>query len=211
MSLPAPIRILIADDHPVVRAGIAAMLEIDPAENLQVVGQVSNGRDAIEQYAQLQPDITLIDLRMPEVDGVAAIAAIRAQFSDARLIILTTYDHDEAIYQGLRAGAQAYLLKDAPRDILLQCIRTVAAGRSFLSPEVSSKFLERMNSPQLSDREHQVLHLVATGKTNQEIGEVLSIASGTVKFHINNILSKLEVGDRTGAVVKALKRGIIQL
>jgi DNA-binding NarL/FixJ family response regulator len=211
MSQKQPIRILIADDHPIVRAGIAAMLEIDPKANITVVGQANNGCEAVELFAQLQPDITLMDLQMPQMDGVSAIAAIRKKFSTARLIILTTYDRDEDIYRGLQAGAKAYLLKDTPREELLACIQAVHAGRSFIPMEVGARLAERMNSPELSKRESEILQLMTAGMSNLEIGEALTIAEGTVKSHINNIFSKLNVNDRTQAVIIALKRGIVTL
>ncbi len=211
MNQKTPIRILIADDHPVVRAGLIAMLSIQPEENLLVVGEASNGSDAVSIFASLQPDITLMDLRMPVMDGVAAIAKIRGEFPTARIIVLTTYDGDADIYQGLHAGANAYLLKDAPREELLKCIRVVHAGESFILPKVGAKLLEHMSQPELSGREREVLGQMATGRSNQEIGTVLTIAEGTVKFHVNNILHKLQAKDRTEAVIKALKRGIVQL
>ena len=205
------IRVLIADDHPVVRTGLATILQIRPEENIAVVGQANNGQEAIKLFAQLQPDVALIDLRMPEVDGLGAIAAIREQFPAARLVILTTYDSEEDIYRGLRAGAKAYLLKDAPHQELLKCIRAVYAGEACISPEVSAKFFQRMTAPDLSPRECEVVRLIATGRSNQKIATALSISEGTVKFHVNNILAKLQVSDRTEAVITALKRGIITL
>jgi DNA-binding NarL/FixJ family response regulator len=211
MSQKQPIRILIADDHPVVRAGLAAMLEIDPKANITVLGQANNGCEAVELFAQLQPDIALIDLQMPQMDGVEAIAAIRKKFPTARLIVLTTYDRDEDIYRGLQAGAKAYLLKDTPREELLACIQAVHAGRSFIPPQVGARLAERMNCPELSKREREVLQLMTAGMSNLEIGEALTITEGTVKSHINNILSKLNVNDRTQAVILALKRGIVTL
>jgi two-component system, NarL family, response regulator len=211
MSQTPPIRILIADDHPVVRSGIAAMLEIDPDANLQVVGQAKNGYEMVDLFAQFQPDIGLVDLRMPDMTGVEAIAQIRSQFPEARLIILTTYDGDEDIYRGLQAGAKGYLLKDTPREELLQCIQAVHAGRSFIPPDIGVRLAERMSSPELSKREREVLELLPVGMSNAEIGAALQITEGTVKSHVNNILGKLNVGDRTQAVIVALKRGLISL
>ncbi len=210
-SLQSPIRILIADDHPVVRSGIAAMLEIDPAANLHVVGQAKDGCEMVKLFAQLQPDIGLVDLRMPDMTGVEAIQQIRLQHPEARLIILTTYDGDEDIYRGLQAGAKAYLLKDTPREQLLLCIQTVHAGRSFIPPDIGMRLAERMGSPALSKREREVLQLLPRGMSNLEIGTVLQITEGTVKSHVNGILSKLDVSDRTQAVIVALKRGLINL
>ncbi|MGL4618017.1 MAG: response regulator [Chroococcidiopsis sp.] len=204
-----PIRILVVDDHPVVRQGLVGMLEESP--DLTVVGQARNGREAIEIFRQQQPDVTLMDLRMPEMDGVTAISAICAEFHQARIVVLSTYDSDEEIYRGLRAGAKGYLLKDAEPEELIAAIRIVHNGQKYIPPAVGAKLAERMVSPQLSDRELEVLRLMAKGKSNHEISEELYIAERTVKFHINNIFSKLGVGDRTQAVIIALERGIASL
>jgi two-component system, NarL family, response regulator len=206
-----PIRILIADDHPVVRSGITAMLEIDPEANLHVVGQAKNACEMVELFTQLQPDIGLVDLRMPEMGGVEAIEQIRSHFPAARLILLTTYDGDDDIYRGLQAGAKAYLLKDTPREELLHCIQAVHVGRSFIPPDVGIRLAERMNNSELTRREREVLELLPLGMSNLEIGMQLQIAEGTVKSHVNNILNKLNVSDRTQAVVVGLKRGLIHL
>jgi two-component system, NarL family, response regulator len=205
----SPIRVLISDDHPFMREGLAAVLSYKP--DMTVVGQACNGHEAIALFSQHQPDVTLMDLRMPELSGVEAIAAICAEFTAARIIVLTTYDGDEDIYRGLRAGAKGYVLKDAEPDELLTAIRVVHNGQQYIPPAVGAKLAERMGSPELSDRELDVLRLMATGKSNLEISSVLSIAEGTVKFHVKNILSKLGVGDRTQAMIVALKRGIITL
>lgn len=209
MNPSHPIRILVVDDHPVVRQGLVGMLEESP--DLTVVGQARNGREALEIFRQQQPDVTLMDLRMPEMDGVVAISAICAEFHQARIVVLSTYDSDEDIYRGLRSGAKGYLLKDAEPEELLVAIRTVHNGQKYIPPDVGAKLAERMMSPQLSDRELEVLRLMAKGKSNHEIGEELYIAERTVKFHINNIFSKLGVGDRTQAVIIALERGIASL
>lgn len=209
MSQEHSIRVLIADDHPVVRTGLALMLKYEP--DMEAVAEASNGHEAVELFRLHQPDVTLMDLRMPQMEGVEAIATIRAEFPAARIILLTTYDGDEDIYRGLRAGAKGYLLKDASCDELLEAIRVVHAGRSRIPPEVGAKLAERMSNPELSVREQEVVRLMATGKSNQEIGTALGITEGTVKFHVNNILSKLQVNDRTQAVIKALKRGIASL
>lgn len=204
-----PIRVLISDDHPFMREGLAAVLDYKP--DMTVVGQACNGREAVELFCQHQPDITLMDLRMPELSGVEAIAIICAEFATARIIVLTTYDGDEDIYRGLRAGAKGYVLKDAEPDELTTAIRVVYSGQQYIPPAVGAKLAERLGSPELSDRELEVLRLMATGKSNLEISTALSIAEGTVKFHVKNILSKLAVGDRTQAMIVALKRGIITL
>ncbi|MBD2456645.1 response regulator transcription factor [Nostoc sp. FACHB-87] len=204
-----PIRILIVDDHPVVRQGLAAM--IDREADMTVVGQVCNGYQAVEIFPQLQPDVTLMDLRMPEMDGVAAITAICREFANANIIVLTTYDGDEDIYRGLKAGAKGYLLKDAEPDELLLAIRIVNTGQKYIPTSVGAKLAERVGILQLSSRELEVIRLMSTGKTNQEIAAVLQISEGTVKYHVNHILSKLGVSDRIQAVITALKRGIVTL
>ncbi|AFY44844.1 response regulator transcription factor [Nostoc sp. PCC 7107] len=203
-----PIRILIVDDHPVVRQGLAAM--IDREADMTVVGQVCNGYQAVEIFRQLQPDVTLMDLRMPEMDGVTAITAICRE-AYANIIVLTTYDGDEDIYRGLKAGAKGYLLKDAEPDELLLAIRIVNTGQKYIPTSVGAKLAERVGILQLSSRELEVIRLMSTGKTNQEIAAVLQISEGTVKYHVNHILSKLGVSDRIQAVITALKRGIVTL
>jgi DNA-binding NarL/FixJ family response regulator len=203
------IRVLVADDHPVVAQGLVALLECEA--DITVVGQAYDGCQAVELFHQHQPDVTLMDLRMPRMDGVAAITAICTEFDDARIIVLTTYDSDENIYRGLRAGAKGYLLKDAEPDELLVAIRTVHSGRKYIPPDIGAKLAERMSNPQLSDRELEVVRLMVAGKNTQEISAALCIAESTVKFHVNNILSKLGVSDRTQAIVVALKRGIVSI
>ena len=203
------IRVLVADDHPVVAQGLVALLECEA--DITVVGQAYDGCQAVELFHQHQPDVTLMDLRMPRMDGVAAITAICTLVDDARIIVLTTYDSDEDIYRGLRAGAKGYLLKDAEPDELLVAIRTVHSGKKYIPPDIGAKLAQRMSNPQLSDRELEVVRLMAAGKSTQEISAALSIAESTVKFHVNNILSKLGVSDRTQAIVAALKRGIVSI
>ena len=206
MSQPKVIRVLVVDDHPVVRQGLVAVLEEAP--DILVVGQAVNGREAVTVFHQQQPDVTLMDLRMPLMDGVAAIAAICAEFPTARIIVLSTYDSDENIYQGLYSGAKGYLLKDAEPEELLRAIRAVEQGQKYIPPQIGAKLLERMASPELSAREVEVLRLLAQGKSNQEITKTLNVVEGTVKFHLNKILSKLGVSDRTSAVIAAFRRGI---
>ncbi len=209
MNQPNIIRVMVADDHPVVAQGLVALLECEA--DITVVGQAYDGCQAVELFHQHQPDVTLMDLRMPQMDGVAAITAICTLVDDARIIVLTTYDSDEDIYRGLRAGAKGYLLKDAEPDELLVAIRTVHSGKKYIPPDIGAKLAERMSNPQLSDRELEVVRLMVGGNSTQEISTALSIAESTVKFHVNNILSKLGVSDRTQAIVVALKRGIVSI
>lgn len=203
------IRILIADDHPVVRDGLAAVLNTEA--DMKVVAHANNGQEAIEQYRIHQPDVAIVDLRMPDVDGVTAIATVRAEFPNACFIMLTVFDGDEDIYRGLRAGAKAYLLKDTPCEEIASVIREVCQGERYLSNEVGIKLAARMELPAISDRECQVLKLISSGKNNKGVAEAMGIAESTVKFHVNNILDKLGASDRTHAVMVALKRGLIQL
>ncbi len=209
MKKTNPVRVLIADDHPVVREGLVALINRRP--DMLVVAEVSNGREAVEQFLRHRPDVALLDLRMPEMDGVEAIAAIRRKIPTARLIVLTTFDEDEDIYRGLRAGAKAYLLKDAPRDALLKCIRDVHGGQTVIPAPIAAKLADRLTTSGLTRREIQVLQLVADGKGNKEIAVALSISEGTVKTHVSAILTKLDAADRTQAVTIALRRGILRL
>jgi two-component system NarL family response regulator len=210
MQETSAIRILIAEDHVVVREGLAAIIDYQP--DMCVAGHASNGKEAIARFSELRPDVTLMDLRMPEVGGVEAIAAIRNEFEDARIIVLTTYDGDEDIFRALEAGAQGYLLKDTPKEDLLEAIRAVNSGQRRIPAEVAARLAERvMAGRSLSPREVEVLWMIAEGKSNKEIGNALFIAEGTVKAHINNIHEKLGVGDRTQAVTVAIRRGIIHI
>jgi DNA-binding NarL/FixJ family response regulator len=209
MSQPAVIRVLIVDDHAIVQQGIAAI--IDEESDLTVIGRAMDGIEAIERFRQEQPDVTLMDLRMPRMGGVEAITAICAEFNTARIIVLTTYDGDEDIYQGLRSGAKGYLLKDSKPSELRTAIRTVHNGQQYIPPNVGAKLVERMTNPELTDRELEVLQLVAQGMSNLEISTALGITEGTVKSNMNRILSKLGAKDRTQATIIALKRGIASL
>jgi DNA-binding NarL/FixJ family response regulator len=210
MDKKKPIRVLLAEDHEIVRDGLAAI--IDYQADMTVVGHACNGEEAVERFAELQPDITLMDLRMPGMGGALAIEAIRKKFGDARIIVLTTYDGDENIYRALKAGARGYLLKDSGKDDLLSAIRAVHEGRSYVPPEIATRLVTRTQAgAPLTTREIEVLQLMAEGKSNKEIGAALFISEGTVKTHVNSIHEKLSVRDRTEAVIVALKRGIIQL
>ncbi|MBD3887108.1 response regulator transcription factor [Phormidium tenue FACHB-886] len=208
-SQSTPIRVLIVDDHAIVRRGLANIINHDP--EMTVIAQAEDGQKAIEVFRECQPDVTLMDLRMPQMGGVEAIGAIRAEFKQAQIAVLTTYDGDEDIYRGLQAGAQGYLLKDAKPSELLNAIRAIYSGQKYILPEVAAKLLQRMSNPELRHREMEVLSLMAQGMSNQEIGTALSICESTVKSHVNRILSKLGVSDRTQAVIVAVKRGLINL
>lgn len=206
------IQILIVDDHPVVREGLAGMLAGQP--DFEVVGVAENGHKAIALHKQLEPDVILMDLRMPELDGVEAIQAIKAENTATYILVLTTYDSDADIIRAIEAGAKGYLLKDTPREELFSAIRTASSGESVLAPTVATRLMNRMRSPveeSLSAREIEVLELVAIGNSNKEIGKTLHISTATVKTHLIHIYNKLGVGDRTAAVTTALEKGIIEL
>jgi two-component system, NarL family, response regulator len=209
MSQSMNIRVLIADDHSIVRQGLATIIDRDP--EMTVVAQAEDGQQAIALFREYQPDVTLMDLRMPQIGGVEAITAICTEFKQARIMVLTTYDGDEDIYRGLQAGAQGYLLKDAKPNELLNAIRTIHRGQKYVPPEVGAKLVQRMSNPVLSERELDVLRLMAQGMSNLDIGAALSVGGSTVKSHVNRILSKLGVSDRTQAVIVAIKRGIVSL
>jgi DNA-binding NarL/FixJ family response regulator len=208
-AAPQQITVLIADDHLVVREGLAALVNLET--DLNVVAQAGNGAEALELWENLSPDVMLVDLKMPVMDGVATIAAVRAKNPAARIIVLTTFDGDEDIYRALRAGASGYLLKDVAPDVLLDAIRKVHKGQKDISPEMVSKLADRISGNDLTARELEILNLIVDGKTNQQISKVLHIAESTVKFHITNIFGKLAVNDRTQAVLAALKRGLVRL
>ncbi len=205
----APIRVLIADDHPALREGLSALLERQA--DLQVVAMAADGQEAIALVRTHQPDVILMDLRMPRLEGADAVAAICGEWPEARIIILTTYDGDEDIYRALRAGAKGYLLKDAPCEELFTAIRQVHRGQKYIMSQVAQKLTDRFQSSELTDRELEVLQLLVQGNTNRDISETLCVAEGTVKFHVRNILDKLGAGDRTQAVTIGLKRGLARL
>jgi two-component system, NarL family, response regulator len=209
MSQSILIRILIADDHSIVRQGLATIINRDP--EMTAIAQAENGQQAIDMFREYQPDVTLMDLRMPKMGGVESITAICAEFKQARIAVLTTYDSDEDIYRGLQAGAQGYLLKDAKPGELLNAIRAIHNGQKYIPPEVGAKLLQRISNLELSERELEVLRLMAQGMGNQEIATALSISESTIKSHVNRILSKLGVSDRTQAVIVAVKRGLVSL
>lgn len=206
------IRILITDDHPVVREGLSGMLA--GQSDFEVIGLAADGDTAVKMHGSLAPDVTLMDLRMPGLDGVGAIEAIKAQQPSSRIIVLTTYDSDADILRAIEAGATGYLLKDAPREELFRAIRAAARGDSVLAPAVAARLMTRMRAPaeeNLSAREIEVLQLVAKGASNKEIGKSLHISTATVKTHLIHIYGKLGVDGRTAAVTTALEKGIITL
>lgn len=209
MPLPDPICVLIADDHPVVRVGLAGV--VNSQSDFKLVGEAIDGHDACRQYTACRPDVVLMDLRMPGMDGVAAIEAIRAVDPQARIVILTTFDGEEDIWRGLRAGAKAYLLKDSPRDEIVECIRAAARGQKYLPRDVAAKLAERMDGDTLSRREVEVLGLLAQGHSNKVIARATSITEGTVKFHVTSIMAKLGAKSRTEAVALAARRGLIAM
>jgi two-component system NarL family response regulator len=204
-----PIRILIADDHLVVRVGLRSMIDTQP--DMAVIAEAANGQEAVDLYRQHKPDIVLMDLRMPRMSGVEATAAICGQFPQALIVVLTTYDGDENIYQALHAGAHAYLLKDVPREEFLSAIRSVHSGQYCIPPVVAGRLAQRMPYSELSARELEVLKLVVEGMSNKEIASALSISESTVKNHVNSILGKMRVNDRTQAATTALRRGLVML
>ena len=205
----AKTRVMIADDHPVVVLGLAAIINAQP--DMTVVGEAANGRQALELFEKHLPDVTLIDLRMPELGGVEAIKQIRAKHPHAIFIVLTTYQGDEDIHKALKAGAQGYLLKGMAHDDLLDAIRRVRAGVQYLPASVKETLANRTPGSDLSPRELQILELIVKGLSNKQIADKLGITEGTVKWHVNAILGRLNVSDRTQAAVAALNRGIVQL
>lgn len=203
------IRILSVDDHQLLREGIAAVLSEQP--DMTLVGQAGNGKDAVESFRRLRPDVTLMDLRMPDMNGIDAIVAIRAEFRNARIIVLTTYPGDAQAAAALRAGAAGYLLKSLVRKELIETIRVVNAGKKRIPPEIATEIAEHVADDALTERELEVLRRVAAGKANKVIAAELDISEGTVKTHMKSILPKLDASDRTHAVMIALKRGILDL
>jgi DNA-binding NarL/FixJ family response regulator len=203
------IRVMVVDDHPVVRRGIAALLETEPG--LELVTEAEDGRRAIQEFRTHRPDVTVMDLQMPEMGGLDAISAIRGEFPDARIIVLTTYAGDVQAIRAMHAGARAYMLKDSMDRELVETIRAVHAGKKFVSPDVSYQIAEHVSDDPLTETEVRVLRLIAEGKSNKEIARVVSSTEATVKWHVRTVLSKLGVEDRTHAVMVGLRRGIIEL
>jgi DNA-binding NarL/FixJ family response regulator len=208
-NAPLRIRIVLADDHPLLRQGICALLADQP--DMELVAEAATGHEAIEQFRAHRPDVTLMDLQMPEMNGIDAMIAIRSEFSEARFIVLTTYTGDAQIVRALRAGARAYLLKSLLHRELLDTIRAVHAGQKRIPPEIAAEMAQHAMDDDLTPREIDVLRLIAAGNANSQVATQLSITEETVKAHVKNILSKLNANGRTHAVTIALKRGIIEL
>ena len=204
-----PIRVLIVDDHPLLREGIADLIGAEP--DMQLVAEAANGREALAQFKLKRPDITLMDLQMPEMGGIEAIIAIRGEFPNARIIVLTTYTGDVQVLRALKAGARAYLLKGRVNTELLEIIRAVHQGQKRIPPEIAAELADHATEHDLSQREIEVLRLVASGNGNRDIAGQLSITEETVKNHVTHILAKLGANDRTHAVTIAIKRGFIEL
>ena len=202
------IRVLIADDHAVVRRGLAAIINLE--EDVQVIGEAGNGEEAVAMWRQLRPDVTLMDLRMPGVEGVEAIDRIHDEDAAAAIIVLTTFDHDEDIYAGLRAGAKAYLLKDVQPEELFRCIRAVHAGEAYLQPKVAAKLAQRVQEEPLTEREAQILKLLAEGRSNKAIGQFLFISESTVKSHLKTLFVKLDATSRAEAIALAARKGLVK-
>lgn len=214
----APTRILIVDDHTMVRDGLSSMLQRQP--DFEVVGEASNGKEGVEQAERLRPDLILMDLRMPEMDGVEAMRKIRIHQPEVDFLVLTTFDTDEYIFDAVEVGAKGFLLKDTSRDELFNAVRTISNGNSYFQPDIASRLADQFAvlrkggghvTDALSEREREVLNLIAQGKANKEVASELSLSESTVKSHVSNIFSKLGVNDRTGAVTTAIQKGIIKI
>ncbi len=205
----APIRILIADDHPVVQAGLTSMLNSN--DGIEVVGSASSGTEALKILEHKRPDILLLDLRMPGMNGIETLTAMQKMNTTTRAIVLTSFETDENIYRAVRAGAQGYLLKDAPQEQMLEAIVSVHAGKRFIPREIAARLADRMLRSNLTARELEILGMLAKGLTNKQIGCALDISENTVRNHLKCVMSKLEVSDRTEAVAVAIQQGIIQV
>jgi len=209
MKKKHPIRLLVVDDHPAFRMGLAALIKSEP--DMQVVADTGDGREAIEIFRREQPDVVLMDLRLPGLSGVEAIMAIRKEFPQARVIVVTTYDWDEDIYRAIQSGAKSYLLKDMSKEEIVGTIRAVHAGEQRLPPNVASLLQKRLQRQELTERELEVLRLLTKGRSNREIGSALFISEDTVKSHLKTLFAKLGVQDRTEAAISAVRHGIVHL
>jgi two-component system NarL family response regulator len=209
MKTKSAIRVMVVDDHPALRKGLMALIQSEPG--MAVVCETGDGREAVEQYRHLRPDVVLMDLRLPGLSGVEAIMEIRKEFPDAHFIVVTTYETDEDIYRAIRAGAQSYLLKDASGDEILKTIRTVHAGGAYLPDKMAKRLSERLKRENLNPSELTLLELLIKGRSNKEIAAAMSLPETTVKFYLRELFVKLGVQDRTEAVVSALRHGIVHL
>ena len=209
LEAASPIRVLLADDHAIVRNGVAQILNEE--RGISVVAEAADGAEAVELFARIRPDVALVDLRMPKLEGVQVVEQIRERFPDAAIVILTTYDTDNDIERALRAGAKAYLVKDVSPQDLVACVRAVHAGRTWVSPKVAAKLVARVTNVRITRRELAVLRLLAAGNSNREIGDALGISDGTVKIHVTHLFAKLDVTSRTEAIATALRRGLVRI
>lgn len=204
-----PIRVMLVDDHPAFRKGMAALIESEPG--LEVVAETGDGREALDFYRQKRPDVVLMDLRLPGMGGVEATMAIRKEFPDARVVVLTTFDMDEDIYRAVQSGAKSFLLKDTPDDVLAATIRAVHAGEPALPEKMARRLADRQKRADLSSREMEVLQLLIKGRSNKEIGSSLFLSEDTIKAHLKTLFEKLKVNDRTEAAISAIRQGIVHL
>jgi len=209
LDLPNAIRVLVVDDHPVVRMGLGSML--GSQKGITVVGMVASGGEALTSLPKLRPDVVLMDLRMPEMDGVDAIVALRAAEPAVKILVLTNYQMDEDVFNALQAGALGYLVKSAPQEDVINAIRTVNQGKAYIPPAIAAKLAERISHSALSPREVEVLQCVAKGLTNKEIGSLLFISDKTARNHVISLMAKLEAKDRTEAVTIAIRKGLIRV
>jgi two-component system NarL family response regulator len=209
MKKKNPIRLVVVDDHPAFRMGLTALIESEP--DMTVVAESGDGRDAVAIFRREKPDVVLMDLRLPDFSGVEAIIALRKEFPACRVIVVTTYDADEDIYRAIQSGAQSYLLKDMPKETIVQTIRAVHAGEQPLSANVAKRLAKRLRREELNRREIEALHLLVKGRSNKEIAAKLFISEDTVKTHLKNLFHKLDVQDRTEAAITAIRLGIVHL
>ena len=209
MKTKQPIRLLVADDHPTFRMGLVALIENQP--DMKVVAEAGDGHTALELFRQKAPDVVLMDLRMPGQGGVETILALLKEFPEARVVVVTTYDSDEEVFRAIQAGAKSYLLKDMAREQIVTTIREVHTGTFKLPASVASRLDERLRRPELTEREIEVLKLLVRGRSNKEIGVDLGISESTARFHMKAVFQKLEVLDRTQAVIEAIRRGLVQI